>query len=85
MKKLLIFIVRLYQIFISPLIGRNCRFMPTCSHYAIQAIERHGAIKGTKLAVIRILKCHPFYAGGYDPVPDLEKKHDIQVCNKEKD
>ncbi len=51
--------------------------MPTCSRYAIQAIERHGAIKGTKLAVIRILKCHPFHPGGYDPVPDLEKKHDV--------
>lgn len=76
MKKILIFIIRLYQIFLSPLLGRNCRFAPTCSSYAIQAIDKHGAIKGTRLAVIRILKCHPFHPGGYDPVPDLEKKHD---------
>jgi putative membrane protein insertion efficiency factor len=76
MKKILIFIIRLYQIFISPLLGRNCRFAPTCSRYAIEAIDKHGAIKGTRLAVIRILKCHPFNPGGYDPVPDLEDKHD---------
>lgn len=76
MKKLLIFIIRLYQIFLSPLLGRNCRFAPTCSRYAIQAIDRYGAIKGTRLAVIRIMKCHPFHPGGYDPVPELEKKHD---------
>lgn len=75
MKKVLIFIVRLYQIFISPLLGKNCRFLPTCSHYAIQAIDRHGAVKGSLLAVRRISKCHPFHPGGYDPVPDLEKKH----------
>ena len=76
MKKLLIFIIRLYQIFISPLIGRNCRFAPPCSRYAIQAIDRHGAFKGTILAAKRISRCHPFNPGGYDPVPDLEKKHD---------
>lgn len=73
MKKILIFLIRLYQIFLSPLLGRNCRFIPTCSHYAIQAIERHGAIRGTKLAVMRILRCHPFNPGGYDPVPELKK------------
>jgi putative membrane protein insertion efficiency factor len=76
MKKILIFIIRLYQIFLSPLLGKNCRFAPTCSSYAIKAIDKHGAIKGTRLAIIRILKCHPFNPGGYDPVPDVEKKHD---------
>ena len=76
MKKILIFIIRLYQICISPLFGRNCRFAPTCSKYAIDAIGKNGAIRGTRLAVIRIFKCHPFNPGGYDPVPDLEKKHD---------
>lgn len=73
MKKLLIFIIRLYQIFLSPLLGKNCRFLPTCSRYAIQAIDRHGAFVGTKLAVRRICRCHPFNPGGYDPVPDLGK------------
>ncbi|OGO76792.1 MAG: membrane protein insertion efficiency factor YidD [Clostridiales bacterium GWB2_37_7] len=76
MKKILIFLIRLYQVFISPLLGGNCRFAPTCSHYAIQAINKHGVIVGIKLAAIRISKCHPFNPGGYDPVPDLEKKHD---------
>jgi putative membrane protein insertion efficiency factor len=75
MKKILIFIIRLYQIFLSPLLGRNCRFTPTCSRYAILAIEKYGAITGTTLAVKRILRCHPFNPGGYDPVPDLEDKH----------
>ncbi|MGB7603981.1 MAG: membrane protein insertion efficiency factor YidD [Lutisporaceae bacterium] len=74
MKKTLIFIIRLYQIFLSPLLGKNCRFVPTCSRYAILAIERYGAMTGTRLAVKRILRCHPFHPGGFDPVPDLETK-----------
>ena len=62
-------LIRLYQIFISPFLGGNCRFTPTCSQYAIEAIEIHGAFKGCWLAVCRLGRCHPFHPGGYDPVP----------------
>jgi putative membrane protein insertion efficiency factor len=61
--------IRLYQRFISPLLPPSCRFHPTCSEYARQAIARHGVIKGIALGAIRILKCHPFHPGGFDPVP----------------
>ena len=62
--------IRWYQRFISPLLGHNCRFVPTCSQYAIQALQVHGALKGTLLSVWRILRCNPFSKGGYDPVPE---------------
>lgn len=69
LKRLLIFPIVLYRRFISPLTPPACRFTPTCSQYAIEAIEKHGAIKGTWLAVRRILRCHPWGGSGYDPVP----------------
>ncbi|MBT3388595.1 MAG: membrane protein insertion efficiency factor YidD [Desulfobacula sp.] len=69
MKKLLLIFIKFYQYIISPLIGRNCRFYPTCSAYAVEAIEKYGCIKGLYLAVRRIMRCHPFHAGGFDPVP----------------
>ena len=69
MNKLLKIFIKFYQYFISPLTGRNCRFYPTCSSYALEAIEKHGAVKGSVLAGKRILRCHPFHAGGFDPVP----------------
>lgn len=68
-KKILIIMVRGYQIFISPLLGSHCRFTPTCSAYFIEAVEKHGPIKGTWLGIKRILRCHPGNPGGYDPVP----------------
>ncbi len=68
-KQLLLIFIKFYQIFISPLTGRNCRYYPTCSAYAFEAVAKHGSIRGTALAVKRILRCHPFHAGGYDPVP----------------
>ncbi|MDD3393535.1 MAG: membrane protein insertion efficiency factor YidD [Anaerotignum sp.] len=68
-KKFLLLLIRFYQVGISPLIGPHCRFTPTCSQYAYIAINRYGIVKGTYLAVRRILKCHPFHEGGYDPVP----------------
>jgi|UniRef100_A0A7C5KBM8 putative membrane protein insertion efficiency factor len=66
----LIFIIRVYQKFISPLKGRSCIFYPTCSEYAIIAISRFGIFKGSFLAIKRILRCHPLNQGGYDPVPE---------------
>jgi len=70
MKHVLLFFITIYRKFISPLKRPCCRFYPTCSTYALQAIEKHGAIRGGFLAFKRILKCHPFHPGGYDPVPD---------------
>ncbi|MGN0974903.1 MAG: membrane protein insertion efficiency factor YidD [Gemmiger sp.] len=62
-------LIRCYQRYISPLLGHNCRFTPTCSQYAIEALQVHGALKGTLLALWRILRCNPFGRYGYDPVP----------------
>ena len=61
--------VRVYRAALSPLFGTNCRFQPTCSAYALEALETHGALKGGWLALRRILRCHPFGGSGYDPVP----------------
>ncbi len=69
MRKALLFLIRLYQKYVSPGLPRCCRFTPTCSQYAKEAIEKYGAIKGTGLAVWRVLRCNPFCKGGYDPVP----------------
>lgn len=65
----LVALVRFYQLFISPLLPPSCRYTPSCSQYAVEALERHGALRGGWLAVKRIARCHPFRAGGYDPVP----------------
>ncbi|MGB3260547.1 membrane protein insertion efficiency factor YidD [Paenisporosarcina sp.] len=70
MKFLVIGIFRFYQKFISPMTPPSCRFYPTCSHYGVEAVEKHGAFKGIYLAISRILRCHPFHEGGYDPVPE---------------
>lgn len=64
-----IFLLRIYRRLISPLLGQNCRFHPTCSRYAIQALESHGLIRGGWLALKRVSRCHPFHDGGLDPVP----------------
>ena len=69
MSTLLIYIVKLYQYLLSPMIGQQCRFYPTCSHYAIAAIEKHGAFKGAYYTMRRLLRCHPWHAGGHDPIP----------------
>ncbi|MBO5197907.1 MAG: membrane protein insertion efficiency factor YidD [Lachnospiraceae bacterium] len=69
-RRVLIAMIRFYQKYISPLKGRSaCIYVPTCSQYAIEALEKYGALKGTYLAIRRILRCHPFAKGGYDPVP----------------
>lgn len=64
---ILIAAVRMYQIFLSPLLGKNCRFRPTCSSYFIQAVQKYGPIRGSAKGVLRICRCHPFHPGGYDP------------------
>lgn len=68
MKYILIFFIKTYQKIISPLLPKTCRFYPTCSEYSLQAIKKYGAIKGLYLSIKRILKCHPFHNGGYDPL-----------------
>lgn len=68
MKKLLIFIIRIYRKYISPYKRPSCKYYPTCSQYAIEAIEKYGSFKGTFMSIWRILRCNPFSKGGYDPV-----------------
>ena len=74
MKKLIINLIRFYQRKISPLFGPRCRYYPTCSHYAVEAVERFGAFKGSILTVLRLLRCNPLFPGGYDPVPEKKEK-----------
>ena len=69
MKTLLLGLLRAYQYALRPLLGANCRFYPSCSDYAREAIERHGAVRGVWFAARRLARCHPYHAGGYDPVP----------------
>lgn len=69
MKWLLVALLRGYKYAISPLLGRNCRFYPCCSEYALEAVEKHGPLKGTSLAMKRVARCHPWNPGGFDPVP----------------
>lgn len=70
MKKLLIYIIRGYKKYISPHLGNNCRFVPTCSEYAMEALDIHGVVKGSILSFYRILRCNPFGKIGYDPPPE---------------
>lgn len=71
-------LVRCYQAVLSPFIGNQCRFHPSCSNYALEALEHHGAIRGSWLAVKRLGRCHPFHAGGFDPVPDVAHATDTK-------
>ena len=74
MRAVLIALIRAYQWFISPLLGPHCRFYPSCSQYAREALERHGALRGSGLALRRLLRCHPWHPGGVDPVPEPSPK-----------
>ncbi|WP_088013604.1 membrane protein insertion efficiency factor YidD [Gottfriedia acidiceleris] len=83
MNKILIGIIRFYQKWISPATPPSCRFYPTCSHYGLEALQTHGALKGSYLTTKRILKCHPFHPGGYDPVPEKINKETKKNTVKE--
>jgi putative membrane protein insertion efficiency factor len=69
MARVLLALVAAYRYLLSPMLGRSCRFFPSCSEYAMEALERHGALRGTWLTVRRVARCHPWHPGGYDPVP----------------
>ena len=69
MAYLLIWLIKMYQILLSPFFGQQCRFSPTCSQYALDAINKHGALRGAYYAVGRLLRCHPWHSGGHDPAP----------------
>lgn len=66
---LLVGLIRVYQVALSPFVGNQCRFTPTCSQYAREAVEQHGALKGSWMAIRRVSRCHPWHPGGHDPVP----------------
>ena len=75
MSRIVIFLIRCYQKLLSPLLGKNCRFLPTCSEYAVEALRTHGFFVGCLLAAWRILRCNPFGGHGYDPVPQKGNWH----------
>lgn len=80
-QSLLLLLLRAYQTAISPLLGRNCRFYPSCSAYAVEAIRVHGAAKGSLLAGKRLCKCHPWHPGGFDPVPGTPDDRPGSACS----
>lgn len=73
----LIAAIWVYRLFLSPFLGRQCRFLPTCSHYAEEALRRHGLLTGSWLTLRRLARCHPWGGSGYDPVPDSRTKSDL--------
>ena len=73
--KFLLSFIKIYKLFLSPLLGNNCRYHPTCSSYAIEALENHGLIKGLYLSIKRVSKCHPLGGSGIDHVPEADKKN----------
>ena len=84
MKILLMGLISGYRVFLSPCLPRSCRFQPTCSQYALEAVDRFGALQGSWLAARRICRCHPFHPGGYDPVPLRQSDH-LESDHRESD
>lgn len=84
MRKILVLIIRGYQYLISPLLGSHCRFYPTCSSYALVAVQRYGVLRGSCLALQRLSRCHPWHTGGEDPVPDLDEDISVGFCRRKK-
>jgi len=76
LKKIITAPIRFYRYFLSPFLGSNCRYYPSCSAYAMESVEEHGALRGSWMAIKRILRCHPWHEGGFDPVPDNINKRD---------
>ncbi len=80
-------LIRAYQVVLSPVLGPNCRFSPSCSDYALQALDRHGVTRGTGLAALRLLRCNPWHPGGHDPVPPARcacvatARPTVQICH----
>lgn len=75
MRRILIGFIKFYRLFISPFLGPHCRYAPTCSCYAMEALEKHGVLRGSWLSIRRILRCHPWGGSGFDPVPEVQQKH----------
>ena len=80
LRRAVIACLRAYQLIVRPWLGQRCRFHPGCSSYAIEALERHGALRGSWLAARRVLRCHPFHPGGHDPVPAAVAKPAIAAA-----
>jgi hypothetical protein len=74
-QKILIAVIRAYRYLLSPWLGQSCRFYPSCSQYALESIETHGSVRGSWLALRRLLRCHPWHSGGHDPVPPATHSH----------
>jgi uncharacterized protein len=81
LKKIILVLIRFYRYFLSPLTFSSCRFVPSCSAYALEAVERFGPFKGSLLALWRILRCHPFHPGGYDPVVKFSNHSQIESAS----
>ena len=77
--------IRAYQLFVSPIIGPRCRYLPTCSEYFLEAIENHGVLAGTKMGIKRIVRCHPWGAHGYDPVPEPDYLEESAASEQRQD
>jgi putative membrane protein insertion efficiency factor len=74
MRRIMITLIKLYQTILSPFVGQHCRFYPSCSSYALEALEKHGTLRGLWLSIKRVSRCHPWHEGGVDPVPEPQKK-----------